>query len=66
MNIKREDIAVGATVSNTKKTARDDKKQNYQRSTTNYRMDGHKEFCKRCFAYNKGCPHPRGMRDCNL
>lgn len=51
-----------------KKTVRDDKKQNYQRSTTNYRMDGHKEFCRRCFAYNKGCPLPRGRRmsDCNL
>lgn len=53
-------------MASTKKTDRDDKKQSYQKPTTNYRMDGHKEFCKRCFEYNKGCPHPRGMRDCNL
>lgn len=24
--------------------------------TTNYPKDSHKEFCKRCYEYNKGCP----------
>lgn len=53
-------------MASTKKTDRDDKKQSYQKPTTNYPMDSHKVFCMRCLAYNKRCPHPRGMRDCNL
>lgn len=26
------------------------------RNTTNYAMDSHKAFCKRCFKFHKGCP----------
>jgi len=33
--------------------------------TTNYPMDSHKEFCKRCKAYNGGCPSAN-PKDCNL
>ena len=33
--------------------------------TTNYPMDSHKEFCKRCKEFNGGCP-VRNPKDCSL
>lgn len=39
------------------KTANKDQKTKQGKNpTTNYAKDSHKDFCKRCSAYNKGCP----------
>ena len=41
-----------------------------QINTTNYPMDGHKEFCRRCLRYNDGgCPENNGgspKKSCTL
>lgn len=37
--------------------------------TTNYPKDSHKAFCRRCLAYNQGCPktgRDRPTRSCAL
>lgn len=34
-------------------------KQQDAKGGTNYPMPTHKDFCKRCFAYNKGCKKQR-------
>lgn len=31
-------------------------KRKQKNPTTNYAKDTHKEFCKRCFKHNCGCP----------
>lgn len=31
-------------------------KKAVNKTTTNYPMDSHKEFCKRCMGYNGHCP----------
>lgn len=31
-------------------------KKTVKQTTTNYPMDSHKEFCKRCMGYNGRCP----------
>lgn len=33
--------------------------------TTNCARDTHKEFCKRCLAYNKECP-AKNPKECDL
>ena len=43
----------------------DDIKKSKKNPTTNYPMDSHKEFCKRCKEFNGGCPM-RNPKDCNL
>ena len=44
-----------------------EEKPRYQKMpTTNMAMDSHKRFCRRCFAHNKGCPNPRGQKECSL
>ena len=40
--------------------SKNDRQNDYHKSTanptTNYPKDSHKKFCKRCLAYNAGCP----------
>lgn len=56
---------------------RNDTKTNHQTGyhkpvknpTTNFPKDTHKEFCKRCFLFNKGCPDGRlvdQLKGCSL
>ena len=40
-----------------------------RKQTHNYPMDTHKDFCKRCLGYNKGCPmtgKARPTRACSV
>lgn len=41
---------------NTKTNHRGDYHKPVKNQTTNYPMDRHKVFCKRCHAYNECCP----------
>lgn len=44
-------------------------KEKNKTKSTNYQMDSHKEFCKRCFSYNNGCPDNQGgkpNKQCSL
>ncbi|MBO5019039.1 MAG: hypothetical protein J6D52_00085 [Clostridia bacterium] len=40
------------------KKVKDKPKEHVSRST-NYAPDSHSAFCKRCYAYNKGCPNTK-------
>lgn len=51
------------------KTIVNQQKHKQKNPTTNYPKDSHKSFCKRCFAYNKGCPETNSLiisGDCTL
>lgn len=37
-----------------------------KKTTTNYPMDSHKDFCRRCFARHGGCPNRGGPKACSL
>ena len=47
------------------KQIKDEPKRKQKNPTTNYAKDTHKQFCERCFAYNKGCPYTESQRKSN-
>lgn len=47
------------------KQIKDEPKRKQKNPTTNYAKDTHKQFCERCFAYNKGCPDTESQRKSN-
>ena len=41
------------------KVIKPEKEKAKKNPSTNYAQDSHSQFCKRCYAYNKGCPNTK-------